>query len=156
MDRSLMCSPSASAARAPNSMTRRFKTGSAPGNARHTGHVFAFGSSPKRVEHPQKIFDSVLSWAWTSSPMMVSQLLVSGFMFQVSGSVDSINLKPETRNLKHFYGSSHFCGTRASRASSSNCCQRDWSAARVANKSSRCCVRLVRSSVLICVLASLG
>src|ERR1051326_9328954 len=100
MDRSLMCSPSASAARAPNSTARRFKTGSAPGKPRHTGHVFTFGSSPKRVEHPQKIFDSVLSWAWTSSPMMVSQLLVSGFMFQVSSSVDSINWKPETRNLK--------------------------------------------------------
>jgi hypothetical protein len=38
--------------------------------------VFAFGSSPKRVEHPQKIFDSVLSWAWISSPMIVSQTLV--------------------------------------------------------------------------------
>src|ERR1041384_3337463 len=101
MDRSLMRSPSANAARAPNSTARRFKTGNAPGRPRHTGHVFAFGSSPKRVEHPQKIFDSVLSWAWTSSPMMVSQELVSGFMFQVSGSVDSINLKPETRNLKH-------------------------------------------------------
>src|ERR1043165_3106766 len=100
MDRSLICRPNASAARAANSIARRFKTGSAPGNPRHTGQVFAFGSSPKRVEHPQKIFDSVLSWAWTSSPMMVSQLeLVSGFMFQVSGWVDSINLKPETRNL---------------------------------------------------------
>src|SRR5256885_1124968 len=76
MERSLTCSPSASAARAPNSITRRFKTGSAPGKPRHTGQVLAFGSSPKRVEHPQKIFDSVLSWAWTSSPMMVSQLLI--------------------------------------------------------------------------------
>src|SRR5437660_10788583 len=74
MDRSLMCSPSASAARAPKSTARQFKTGNAPGNPRHTGHVFAFGSSPKRVEHPQKIFDAVLSCAWTSSPMMVSQL----------------------------------------------------------------------------------
>src|SRR6184192_3078379 len=99
MDRSLTCSPSASAARAPNSMTRRFKTGSAPGNARHTGHVFAFGSSPKRVEHPQKIFDSVLSWAWTSSPMMVSQsLIVSSSVFRIHYRQSKAKL--ETQNSK--------------------------------------------------------
>src|SRR5436853_4662964 len=77
--------PSARAARAPSSTARQFKTGSAPGKPRHTGQVFEFGSSPNRVEHPQKIFDSVLNCAWTSSPMIVSQLLVSVFMFQVSG-----------------------------------------------------------------------
>src|SRR5437870_7935065 len=91
--------PSASAARAPSSTARQFKTGSAPGKPRQTGQVFEFGSSPNRVEQPQKIFDSVLSWAWTSSPMMVSQKLVSGFIFQVSG----FKLAPaesESRNMK--------------------------------------------------------
>src|SRR5205823_8739854 len=85
IERSLMRRPSACAARAPNSTARQFKTGKAPGKPRHTGQVFEFGSSPKRVEHPQKIFDSVLNCAWTSSPMIVSQELLSGFMFQVSG-----------------------------------------------------------------------
>src|SRR5436309_14219876 len=80
-----MLSPSASAARAPNSTARQLSTGSAPGRPRHTGHVFEFGSSPKRVEQPQKIFDSVLNCAWTSSPMMVSQLFVIGLGSLVLG-----------------------------------------------------------------------
>src|SRR6266705_71877 len=89
-----MCRPSASAARAASSTARQFRTGKAPGRPRHTGQVLELGSSPNRVEHRQKIFDSVLSWAWTSSPMIVSQLLlVSGCMFQVSSS-----RTPELRN----------------------------------------------------------
>ena len=40
------------------------------------GIQIAAGHLRERVEHPQKIFDSVLSWAWTSSPMIVSQVLV--------------------------------------------------------------------------------
>src|SRR5712692_6585065 len=82
-----MCSPSASAARAPSSTARQFSTGSAPGKPRHTGHVFELGASPKCVEQPQKIFDAVFSCAWTSRPMMVSQaLIVSSFKFRVLGS----------------------------------------------------------------------
>src|SRR5438034_6365946 len=82
-----MCSPSASAARAPSSTARQFSTGNAPGKPRHTGHVFEFGTSPKCVEQPQKIFDAVLSCAWISRPTMVSQaVIVSSFRFQVSGS----------------------------------------------------------------------
>src|SRR5436190_12601089 len=60
---------SAIAARTANSTALAFKTGSAPGNPRHTGHTFVFGGSPKRVEHPQKIFVAVSSWTWTSSPI---------------------------------------------------------------------------------------
>src|SRR5438128_12589730 len=86
--------PSATAARAPSSTARQFKTGSAPGKPRHTGQVLEFGSSPNRVEQPQKIFDSVLSCAWTSRPIMVSQLLVSGFMFQVLGLHSSADTVP--------------------------------------------------------------
>src|SRR5215216_1223321 len=67
--------PSASAARAPSSTTRRFNTGRAPGKPRQVGQVFELGSSPKRVAHPQKIFDSVLSCAWISRPITVSQLM---------------------------------------------------------------------------------
>src|SRR5882672_3225960 len=71
-----MFSPSASAARAPSSTARQLSTGKAPGKPRQTGQVFEFGSSPKRVEHPQKIFDSVFSCACISRPIMVSQLVM--------------------------------------------------------------------------------
>ena len=48
--------PSASAARIASSTACSLSTGSAPGSARHTGQVFAFGGAPKSVEQPQKIF----------------------------------------------------------------------------------------------------
>src|SRR6185369_500309 len=64
----------ASAARAANSITRRFITGRAPGSPKHTEQVFEFGSSPKRVEQPQNSFDSVLSWACISRPITASYL----------------------------------------------------------------------------------
>lgn len=57
------------AARTANSTAFAFKTGSAPGSPRHTGHTFVFGGSPNRVKHPQKIFVAVSSWTWTSSPI---------------------------------------------------------------------------------------
>src|SRR5277367_3070605 len=69
MDTSLTRQPNAIAARDANSTAFRFKTGSAPGSPRHTGHTFVFGGSPKRVEQEQKIFDAVSSCTWTSSPM---------------------------------------------------------------------------------------
>src|ERR1044071_8245274 len=101
MDRSLMCSPSANAARPPNSTARRFKTGNAPGRPRQTGHVFEFGSSPKRVEHPQKIFDSVLSCAWTSSPIIVSQLFNMVFgLWPLITLTDSPRKGSRTKALK--------------------------------------------------------
>ena len=46
----------------PNSTARRFSTGSAPGSPRHTGHTLLFGSAPKLVGQPQKIFVRVASW----------------------------------------------------------------------------------------------
>src|SRR6266436_8205066 len=69
METSLMRHSKAIAARAANSTAFRFNTGKAPGSPRHTGHTLAFGGSPKRVEHEQKIFDAVSSCTWTSSPM---------------------------------------------------------------------------------------
>src|SRR4051812_49036602 len=45
-----------------------FGVGSAPGNARHTGHVCVFGSVAKVFGQRQNIFVCVLSWTWISSP----------------------------------------------------------------------------------------
>src|SRR5229473_4499968 len=69
METSLMRPSKAIAARAANSTAFRFSTGKAPGSPKHTGHTFVLGGSPKRVEHEQKIFDTVSSCTWTSSPM---------------------------------------------------------------------------------------
>src|SRR5512140_2390322 len=43
----------------------------------HTGQVFSFGAAPNAVEQAQKIWLRVESWAWTSSPMTVSNAIVS-------------------------------------------------------------------------------
>jgi hypothetical protein len=59
----------ASPARMAYSTTFLFSTGKAPGNPRQTGQVWEFGSEPNFVEQPQKIFELVRSWAWTSSPI---------------------------------------------------------------------------------------
>jgi hypothetical protein len=66
-----------------NSTARRFKTGRDPGCPVHTGHVNELGSSPKAVEHPQKIFDFVRSWACTSRPMTGSYSIEVPFFFVV-------------------------------------------------------------------------
>jgi hypothetical protein len=50
----------------------RFITGSEPGSARSTAQACVFGSAPKRVEAPEKIFDWVESWAWVSKPITTS------------------------------------------------------------------------------------
>ncbi len=46
-----------------NSTTCLFKTGRLPGMPRHTGQVWVLGGEPNEVEQPQKIFESVFSWA---------------------------------------------------------------------------------------------
>src|SRR5256885_2987109 len=46
-----------------------FGTGSAPGKARHTGHVRVFGPPPNPASHPQNIFVRVFSCTWISRPM---------------------------------------------------------------------------------------
>src|SRR5438046_6872965 len=81
----LMRQFSAIASRTANSTALAFNTGSAPGNPRHTGHTFVFGGSPKRVEHPQKIFVAVSSWTWTSSP-------ITGSYFSRAGAEDSTDV----------------------------------------------------------------
>src|SRR4029077_10479957 len=72
METSLIRHSKAIAAKAANSTAFRLSTGKAPGSPRHTGHTLVFGGSPKRVEHEQKIFDTVSSCTWTSSPMTAS------------------------------------------------------------------------------------
>src|SRR5580698_8753666 len=69
MEVSLMRHSKAIAARVANSTAFRLSTGKAPGSPRQTGQTFEFGGSPKRVEQEQKIFDTVSSCRWTSSPI---------------------------------------------------------------------------------------
>jgi hypothetical protein len=69
IDTGSMAQSSASEARRANSTARRFKTGSVPGMPRQTGQTSLLEGAPKRVEQPQKIFESVRSWQWTSRPM---------------------------------------------------------------------------------------
>src|SRR5271170_5117185 len=59
----------ASAASIASSTACRFRTGSAPGNPRHTGQTLVLGEAPKLVGHPQKILVRVASWTWTSRPI---------------------------------------------------------------------------------------
>src|SRR5262249_27060458 len=47
----------------------RFGTGSAPGNARHTGHVFEFGGAASSPRQRQNIFVRVFRCTWISRPI---------------------------------------------------------------------------------------
>ena len=60
-----------------NSTALRLSTGSTPGMPVHTGQVFPLGGAPNAVEQAQKILLRVESWAWTSSPMTVSNAIAS-------------------------------------------------------------------------------
>ena len=68
--------PSASPSLIVSSIAALFGTGSAPGNARQTGHVWVFGSPPNPFVHRQNIFVRVFSWTWISNPITASQALV--------------------------------------------------------------------------------
>src|SRR5690606_37846303 len=57
-----------------HSTAPRFSTGSTPGRAMSTALAWVLGAAPKAVLLPEKIFDLVASWVWTSSPMTTSQL----------------------------------------------------------------------------------
>jgi len=52
------------------SMASRLRTGSAPGRPRQTGQVWVLGVSPKEVRQAQNILVFVLTWQWTSRPMV--------------------------------------------------------------------------------------
>jgi len=60
-----------------SSIARRFGTGSAPGNARHTGHVCVFGPPPKPFRQRQNIFVFVFSWTWISRPITGSHVVTA-------------------------------------------------------------------------------
>src|SRR5919201_2763745 len=67
-----MSQPSASPSLIVHSTAVSFGTGSAPGKARHTGHVRVFGASPQTFSQLQNIFVRVFSWTWISRPMTAS------------------------------------------------------------------------------------
>ena len=54
------------------SMAASFGTGSAPGNARHTGQQVLLGSSPNDTGQPQNILEAVCSSTWVSIPMTIA------------------------------------------------------------------------------------
>ena len=57
------------------STAARFITGSTPGRAMSTALAWVLGAAPKAVLLPEKIFDWVESWAWTSSPITTSHFM---------------------------------------------------------------------------------
>ena len=46
-------------------------TGRTPGIPRQIGQTWELGGAPNFVLHPQKSFDLVRSWTWTSSPTTI-------------------------------------------------------------------------------------
>src|ERR1700686_1934733 len=48
-------------------------TGSMPGIPSSTNETWLFGSPPNSVEAPENSFDLDVTWAWTSSPITISQ-----------------------------------------------------------------------------------
>ena len=48
-------------------------TGSMPGIAASTSETWVFGSPPNSVEAPENSFEFEVTWAWTSSPITISQ-----------------------------------------------------------------------------------
>jgi hypothetical protein len=74
------------------STTFSFNTGRAPGNPRQTGQVWELGWLPKEVAQPQKILVSVVSWAWTSSPMTTSYLESMVQSFRISAFLAGFHL----------------------------------------------------------------
>src|SRR5258708_2726793 len=48
-------------------------TGSMPGIAASTNETWLLGSPPNSVEAPENSFEFEVTWAWTSSPITVSQ-----------------------------------------------------------------------------------
>src|ERR1700686_3725435 len=55
-------------------------TGSMPGIAASTIETWLLGSPPNSVEAPENSFDFEVTWAWTSSPITISQSPVAPFI----------------------------------------------------------------------------
>src|SRR5689334_4411166 len=75
-----MSHPSASPIIKAKWTARPLTTGRAPGSARHTGHVWVLGASPKESSQPQNIFVRVFSCTWISSPMTGSYSATVGHL----------------------------------------------------------------------------
>jgi hypothetical protein len=56
--------------------------GSTPGCPRQMGQILVFGGFPNLAEHPQNIFVSVNSCAWTSNPITASYFSNSTFILK--------------------------------------------------------------------------
>src|SRR5436305_1423500 len=59
-----------------SSIALRFGTGSEPGSARQTGHVWELGVSKYATGQRQNIFVRVFRWTWISRPMTGSHALI--------------------------------------------------------------------------------
>jgi hypothetical protein len=55
-------------------------TGSMPGMAASTRETWLFGSPPNAVEAPEKSLAWLVTWAWISMPMTISQSPVAPLM----------------------------------------------------------------------------
>src|SRR5438552_3564184 len=71
-----------------SSIAARFGTGSAPGNARHTGHVFEFGGAAYSTGQRQNIFVRVFRCTWISRPMTGSHSATEQLLRLAHGRVD--------------------------------------------------------------------
>ena len=74
-------------------------TGSMPGIAASTSETWVFGSPPNSVEAPENSFEFEVTWAWTSSPITISQspvaplisfAVVALMRFQLPSSAETI------------------------------------------------------------------
>src|SRR5919199_2254605 len=83
-----MSHPSAWPSLIVHSTAVRFGTGSAPGCARHTGHVCVFSGSPNDVEQRQNIFVRVFRWMWISSPTTGSHSAIEELLRLAERSLD--------------------------------------------------------------------
>src|SRR5256885_15569402 len=61
-------------------------TGSMPGIAASTSETWVFGSPPNSVAAPENSFDFEVTWAWTSSPITISQSPVAPLINFVAGA----------------------------------------------------------------------
>src|SRR5581483_8583115 len=71
-----------------SSIARRFGTGSAPGNARQTGHVFVLGGAAYSTGQRQNIFVRVFRCTWISSPITASHSAIEPLLRRAQGVLD--------------------------------------------------------------------
>src|SRR5215471_10744791 len=87
-----MSQPSASPSLIVHSTAVRFATGSAPGCARHTGHVRVFGSAKYSSSQRQNIFVRVFRWTWISRPTTASHSPLTQQLLRLAQGVLDVSL----------------------------------------------------------------